>query len=96
MDLSLVDDLRDLPLIERKRRLGRLIGKTKNGRTIQYGEHLRVTARPCSTTSVAGFGRHRIKAGGRAVSQRAVQDVAQVENPASEAVRREHEEEWRT
>jgi bifunctional non-homologous end joining protein LigD len=35
------DDLRDLPLIERKRRLGRLIGKTKNSRTIQYGEHLK-------------------------------------------------------
>ena len=35
------EDLRDLPLIERKRRLGRLIGKTKNRRAIQYGEHLK-------------------------------------------------------
>ena len=39
------DDLRDLPLIERKRRLARLIGKTKR-RAIQYGEHLKGTARP--------------------------------------------------
>ena len=35
------EDLRDLPLIERKRRLGRLIGKTKNRWAIQYGEHLK-------------------------------------------------------
>jgi len=35
------EDLRDLPLIERKRRLGRLIGKTKNRRAIQYCEHLK-------------------------------------------------------
>ena len=49
------EDLRDLPLIERKRRLGRLIGKTKNRRAIQYGEHLKVTARPCLTTP-AGWG----------------------------------------
>ena len=35
------EDLRDLPLIERKRRLARLIGKTKNRRAIQYGEHLK-------------------------------------------------------
>ena len=31
--------LRDLPIIERKRRLARLIGKTINRRTIQYGGH---------------------------------------------------------
>ena len=38
MDLSLVDDLRDLPLIERKRRLGRLIGRKQAGnpRTVRY------------------------------------------------------------
>jgi hypothetical protein len=33
------DDLRDLTLIERKRRLARLIGKAKR-RSIQYSEHL--------------------------------------------------------
>ena len=35
------EDLRDLPLIERKRRLARLIGRTKNRRAIQFGEHLK-------------------------------------------------------
>jgi bifunctional non-homologous end joining protein LigD len=35
------EDLRDLPLIERKRRLARLISKTKNRRAIRYGEHLK-------------------------------------------------------
>ena len=34
-----VDDLRDLPLIERKRRLARLLGRAKR-RTIRYSEHL--------------------------------------------------------
>jgi len=33
------DDLRDLPLIERKRLLARLIGRTKR-RSIQFVEHL--------------------------------------------------------
>ena len=35
------EDLRDLPLIERKRRLARLISNTKNRRAIRYGEHLK-------------------------------------------------------
>ena len=35
------EDLRELPLIERKRRLARLVGKTKNWLAIQYGEHLK-------------------------------------------------------
>ena len=34
------EDLRDLPLIERKRRLARLIS-TKNRRAIKYGQHLK-------------------------------------------------------
>jgi bifunctional non-homologous end joining protein LigD len=33
-------DLCELPLIARKRRLARLIGKTKTWRAIQYGDHL--------------------------------------------------------
>jgi bifunctional non-homologous end joining protein LigD len=43
-DLSEHDgsDLRDLPLLERKRRLAKLIGKSKTAITaIQYGQHLR-------------------------------------------------------
>jgi ATP dependent DNA ligase domain len=34
------DDLRDLPLIDRKWRLAKLIGKAKKWRAIQYSEHL--------------------------------------------------------
>ena len=33
------DDLRDLPLIERKRRLAKLVGKAKR-RAIRFTEHL--------------------------------------------------------
>jgi bifunctional non-homologous end joining protein LigD len=33
------DDLRDLPLIERKRRLAKLVGKAKR-RAIRFSEHL--------------------------------------------------------
>ena len=36
-----VDDLRDLPLIERKRRLAKLISRTKQWRAIQYNAHLK-------------------------------------------------------
>jgi hypothetical protein len=45
-------DLRDLSLIDRKRRLSKLIGKTKTC-AIQYGNHLTATARPSSLTSAA-------------------------------------------
>ena len=44
------DDLRNLPLIERKRRLARLIDKTKKWRAIQYSGHLTGDG-PCSPTS---------------------------------------------
>ena len=46
------DDLRDLPLIERKRRLAKLLGKAKR-RAIRYASIWQVTARPCSSTSAA-------------------------------------------
>ena len=42
-----------------------------------------------------GAGGHRVEADGCALSQRAVKDVAQVEEPGECAVRREREEEWR-
>ena len=47
------DDLRDLPLIDRKWRLAKLIGKAKKWRAIQYSEHLTGDGRPCSSTSAA-------------------------------------------
>ena len=34
------NDLRDLPLIERKKQLRRLIGKAKRWRAIQYVDHI--------------------------------------------------------
>ena len=46
---------------------------------------------PTITAAHAARG-HCVQEGGRTVSQRPIQDVAQVENPASEAVRREREE----
>jgi len=82
------DDLRDLPLIERKRLLARLIGRTKR-RSIQFVEHLTgdgptVFEHVCRL-GLEGVVSKRTDAPYRAGRQR----MAQVENPASEAVRRE-------
>ena len=94
MDLSLVDDLRDLPLIERKRRLGRLIGKTKNS-----GRSSRASV--CNGASVLdyvcrlgleGIVSKRVDAPYRSGPSKT---WLKSKNPASEAVRREREEEWR-
>ena len=56
------DDLRDLPLIERKRRLAKLIGKAKR-RAIRFVEHLTDDGadrvRSCLPD---GAGRHRVEA----------------------------------
>ena len=88
-----VDDLRDLPLIERKRRLGRLIGKTKNRRAIQYGEHLKgngasVLDYVCRL-GLEGIVSKRVDAPYRSGPSRT---WLKSKNPASEAVRREREE----
>ena len=47
-------DLRDLPLIDRKRRLLQLIGKTKT-RAIQYGDHLTGDGPAIFVILIAGF-----------------------------------------
>ena len=75
------EDLRDLPLIERKRRLAKLIGRSQR-RAIRFVEHLTGDG-PIDLPSCLphGAGGHRVKADGCAVSQRAVEDVAQVEEP---------------
>ena len=85
-------DLRDLPLIERKRRLAKLLGRAKR-RAIRLGEHLTgdgptVFGHVCQM----GLGGHRLEADGCAVSQRASKAWVKVKNPASDAVRREREE----
>ena len=88
-------DLRDLPLIERKWRLFRLIGKAKR-RVIQYGQHLTGDG-PTIFDHVCRLGLEGI------VSKRVDSPYRsgpsttwlKSKNPASEAVRREKEEDWR-
>ena len=89
------DDLRSLPLIARKRRLARLIGRAKRP-AIQYGEHLTGDG-PTVFAHVSKLGLEGV------VSKRAdapyrsgpSRTWLKSKNPASEAVRREREEEWR-
>ena len=87
------EDLRGVALIERKQRLGRLLGRT--GDAIQFVEHLAHDGanrvRPRLPDESGG---HRVEAGGCALSRRAVEGLAQVEEPGERAVRREREEEW--
>jgi bifunctional non-homologous end joining protein LigD len=90
------NDLRALPLIERKRRLARLIGRTKTWRAIQYGDHLTgdglaVFAHVCRM-GLEGIVSKRTDAPYRSGPSKT---WLKVKNPASEAVRRESEEEWR-
>ena len=77
------DDLRGLPLIDRKRRLARLLGRAKHA--IRYSEHL---AGDGPTVFEQVVGGHRVETDGCALSQRAVGGVLKSKNPASEAVRR--------
>jgi bifunctional non-homologous end joining protein LigD len=89
------DDLRDLPLIERKRQLARLIGKTKNWLAIQYGVHLKgsgasVFAYVCRL-GLEGIVSKRTDAPYRSGPSKV---WLKAKNPASEGVRREREEGW--
>ena len=88
------DDLRDLPLIERKHRLARLIGRAKR-RAIRYSEHLTgdgpTVVRACLPD---GAGGHRVEAAGFAYRSGPSKAWLKSKNPASEAVSREREE-WR-
>jgi hypothetical protein len=71
-------DLRDLPLIERKFRLFKLLGRAKHA--IRFNEHL--TGDGATVFEHAcRMGLEGIEANGRAVSLRPVKDVAQVEEP---------------
>ena len=74
-------DLRDLPLIERKRRLARLIGGAKRS-AIRFVEHLTDDG-PTVFEHACRMGLEGIvsQAGGCALSRRAVEGVAQVEEP---------------
>jgi bifunctional non-homologous end joining protein LigD len=89
------DDLRDLPLIERKRRLARLFGRAKRY-SIRFTEHLTgdgptVFDHVCRM-DLEGIVSKRTDAPYRSGPSKT---WGKSKNPASEAVRREREEEWR-
>ena len=91
------NDLRDLPLIDRKWRLGKLIGKAKKWRAIQFVEHLTgdgptVFEHVCRM-GLEGIVSKRVDAPYRSGPSRT---WLKSKNPESAAVRREREEEWRS
>jgi bifunctional non-homologous end joining protein LigD len=89
------DDLCDLSLIERKRRLKKLIGRSKQ-RAIQFVEHLTGDG-PTIFEHVCRMGLEGIVS--KRVDARYRSGVSttwlKAKNPESAAVRREREEEWR-
>ena len=85
------DDLRGLPLIERKRRLARLLGRAKR-RSIRFNEHLTGDGPTVFARLPDVAGGHRVEADRSALSQRAVESKSK--NRASAAVRPEREEKW--
>ena len=89
------EDLRDLPLHERKQRLARLLGRTKR-QAIQFVEHLTEDGpsvfRHVCRMGLEGIVSKRTDAPYRSGPSRM---WLKSKNPASDAVRREHEEEWR-
>jgi bifunctional non-homologous end joining protein LigD len=89
------DDLLDLPLIERKRRLAKLIGKAKR-RAIRFAEYLTGDG-PTVFEHVCRMGLEGIVSKRADARYRSGPSKVWVKskNPASEAVRREREEEWR-
>jgi bifunctional non-homologous end joining protein LigD len=89
------EDLCGLPLIERKRRLAKLLGRSKR-RAIQFTEHLTgdgqtVFDHVCRM-GLEGIVSKRVDAPYRSGISTT---WLKTKNPASEAVRREREEEWR-
>jgi len=89
------NNLRDRPLIERKRRLSKLIGNTKT-RAIQYGGHLTGDG-PAIFAHVCRMGLEGIVSKRTDAPYRSGPSKVWLKskNPESAAVRREREEEWR-
>jgi bifunctional non-homologous end joining protein LigD len=89
------DDLRDLPLIERKRRLKKLIG-IKARRAIVFTEHMigdgATMFRHVRSMGLEGIVSKQTDAPYRSGPSKT---WLKSKNPASDAVRRESEEEWR-
>ena len=86
-------DLRDLPLIDRKRKLSRLLGKTMTG--IQFVDHFpddgEAVFRHVCLMGLEGVVSKRIDAPYRSGPSKV---WLKSKNPLSEAVRRETEEDW--
>ena len=87
-----------MPLIERTQRLARLLGRAKRP-AIQFSEHLtrRSGRSPCSRSRLPHMGLEgsvskRVDAPYRSGPSKV---WVKTKNPASDAVRREREEEWR-
>ena len=89
------DDLRDLPLIERKRRLAKLIGRDER-QASGSSEHLTEDG-PTVFKHVCRMGLEGIVSKPVDAPYRSGPSKAWLKskNPASEAVRREREEKWR-
>ena len=89
------DELRDLPLIERKRRLAKLLGRSKR-RAIQFVEHLTGDG-PTVFDHVCQMGLEGLVSKRVDARYRSGMSTTWLKskNPASEAVRREREEDWR-
>jgi bifunctional non-homologous end joining protein LigD len=88
-------DLRDLPLIERKQRLARLLGRAKR-QVICFNEHVADDG-PTVFEHVCRMGLEGIVSKRTDAPYRSGPSKAWLKskNPASEAARREREEEWR-
>jgi bifunctional non-homologous end joining protein LigD len=89
------DDLRDLPLIQRKRRLARLLGRAKRY-SIRFTEHLEGDG-PTIFDHVCRMGLEGIVSKRTDAPYRSGPSKTWLKskNPESAAVRRESEEEWR-
>jgi bifunctional non-homologous end joining protein LigD len=89
------EDLSDLPLIERKRRLAKLIGKSQR-RAIRFVEHLTGDG-PTVFDHVCRMGLEGIVSKRVDAPYRSGMSATwlKAKNPESAAVRREREEEWR-
>ena len=90
------DDLRDLPLIDRKWRLKKLIGKATKWRAIRFTEHLTGDG-PTVFEHVCLMGLEGIVSKRTDAPYRSGPSKMwlKVKNPESAAVHREREEEWR-
>ena len=87
--------LRDLPLLERKQRLARLLGRAKR-QAIHFSEHV-VDDGPTVFRHVCDMGLEGIVSKRTDAPYRSGPSKTRVKskNPESAAVRREREEEWR-